>query len=64
MADKNSSGRSKESAAKPTAGAIRKGYTPFDRGYTPMASAPKNPKPPQGGTGQVTLDGAPQKSES
>jgi hypothetical protein len=64
MADKSRSGRSRESKAKSTADAIRKGYTPYDRGYTPVAFAPKKPKPLQGGTGQVTLSGAPQQAES
>ena len=65
MAAKNSSGRPKESVAKSAGEMERKGYFPYDRrGYTPVASAPRNPKPPQGGTGQVTLNGAAQKAES
>jgi hypothetical protein len=65
MAGKSSSGRAKEGAGKSAGEMERKGYFPYDRrGYTPVASAPKNPKPPQGGTGQVRLNDAPQKAES
>lgn len=65
MAEKNNSSRSTENARTPAGGSERKVYAPYEkRGYTPVASAPKNPKPPQGGTGQVSPNGAVLNAES
>ena len=53
MSKKSSSDPAIPERPVPSNGLQREGYVPFERkGYTPVASAPKLPKAPQGGTGQ------------